>query len=101
MKPGPLATPPPSAQEWKARGEKGEPPLPFEKVVRNTPSGDALEYLIYHGFVSQVRPREIERRIHELEEDRSRKNLKYNKAALYYLKKKLEQLIVGEADQQQ
>jgi hypothetical protein len=63
-------------------------------VVRNTPNGDALEYLIYHGFVSLVTPRDIERRIRELEEDHSRKNGRYNKAALFYLKKKLEELVL-------
>jgi hypothetical protein len=63
-------------------------------VVRNTPNGDALEYLIYHGFVSLVTPRDIERRIRELEEEPSRKNGRYNKAALFYLKKKLEELVV-------
>lgn len=94
IKPGALNLLPPSTQEWKAQGGKGEPPLPFEKVIKSTPSNDALEYLIFHAFVQEVTPRELERRIYGLEHDTSRKNQRYNKAAAFYLKKKLEEIIL-------
>ena len=72
-----------------------ENPLPYEKVIRSTPCNEALEYLIYHAFIKQVTPRDLERRIHELEQDLSRKNGRYNKAVTYYLKHKLAELVLG------
>jgi hypothetical protein len=97
LKPGPLPTPPPSPADWKAAGGKGDPPLGYERVIRDA-HNNALEYLIYHSFTTwPVSARDIERRISELERDRTAGRARYNKAAIYYLKKKLEELVLGEA----
>lgn len=78
-----------------ARDEKGKPPLPYEKVTRSTSNNEALGYLIYHAFISEVTPREIERRVYQLQEDRSRKNGRSVIATIFYLKPNLQQLVVG------
>jgi hypothetical protein len=93
IKPGPLKEPPPTPEEWRKQGGKGDPPLPYEKVVRDANNSD-LEYVIYHGFTTAVLPNQIQRRIAELEQSKSSKRARYNKAALFYLKKKLEELIL-------
>jgi hypothetical protein len=93
VKLGPLKEPPPSPAEWKKQGGKGDPPVPYEKVVRDAESND-LEYLIYHGMTEFTLPSQIQRRIAELEQARATKRARYNKAALYYLKHKLDELIL-------
>jgi len=94
LKPGPISEPPPSISQWKAQGGRGSPPQVYdEKLIVSAPAG-ALEYQIYQGKSEYVKPREIERRINELEEDRGSNHQRYNKSAIFYLRKKLEELIL-------
>ena len=99
LKPGPLSQPPPSNSMWKAQGGRGTPPQPYDEVLLKLAPTDALEYLIYQGTSGPVKAREIERRIKELEEDRASNRQRYNKAARYYLIKKLEELVLDDSGQ--
>jgi hypothetical protein len=94
IKPGPLPSLPPSLKEWKASGKRGLPPLAYQAVIRDAPN-NALEYELYHGFKGQVSPFEIEQRIQELEKGYKSQDQRYTRAAIYYLQKKLEELVVG------
>ena len=90
LKPGPLVSPPPSFKEWQAVGNRGLPPVAYETVVRDAPN-NALEYELYHGFKKEIKPWEVEQRIKELEKGHKFQSKRYNQAALYYLRKKLEE----------
>mgnify|MGYP006892770462 CR=1 FL=1 len=94
VKPGPLPDLPPSSKEWKASGKRGQPPVAYQTVIKDAPN-NALEYELYHGFKVQVSPFEIEQRIKELEKDEKSTNQRYTRSAIYYLRKKLEELVVG------
>ena len=95
IKPGPLPSLPPSHKEWRASGKRGIPPLAYQSVIRDAPN-NALEYELYHGFKSHVSPFEIEQRIQELEKGGKSPDQRYSRAAIYYLRKKLEELVVGD-----
>lgn len=95
IKPGPLPNPPPSLKEWKSSGKRGLPPVAYEVVIKDAPN-NALEYELYHGFRSQVSPWEIEQRIQLLEKGLKTQNQRYTRAAIYYLRKKLEEFVVGD-----
>ncbi|HEX2913735.1 MAG TPA: hypothetical protein VH186_23220 [Chloroflexia bacterium] len=95
IKSGPLPNPPPSLKEWKASGKRGLPPVAYEIVIKDAPN-NALEYELYHGFRGQVSPWEIEQRIQLLEKGQKAQNQRYTRAAIYYLRKKLEEFVVGD-----
>ena len=99
LKSGPLSQPPPPTSMWKAQGGRGAPPQPYNEALLSSAPTDALEYLIYQGTSGPVKAREIERRIKELEEDRASNRQRYNKAARYYLIKKLEELVLDDSGQ--
>ncbi len=94
IKTGPLPDPPPSLKEWKASAGRGLPPLAYELVIKDAPN-TALEYELYHGFNAQVKPWDIEQRIQELEQGPKPLNLRYTRSAIYFLRKKLEEFVVG------
>ncbi len=94
IKSAPLSSLPPSLKEWKARGKRGLPPVAYEVVIKDAPN-NALEYELYHGFRGQVSPWEIEQRIQMLEKEQKSQNQRYTRAAIYYLRKKLEEFVVG------
>jgi hypothetical protein len=94
IKSGPLPSLPPSLKEWKASGKRGLPPVAYEVVIKDAPN-NALEYELYHGFKGQVSPWEIEQRIQLLEKEQKSQNQRYTRAAIYYLRKKLEEFVVG------
>jgi hypothetical protein len=100
LKPGPLSESPPSPLVWKGQGGRGAPPQAYDEVQLKLAPTDALEYLIFQGTCGAVKAREIERRIKESEEDRRSNRQRYNKAARYYLVKKLEELVLDDANDQ-
>ena len=71
------------------------PPVAYQSVIKDAPN-NALEYELYHGFKSQVSPFEIEQRIQELEKGEKSQDQRYSRSAIYYLRKKLEELVVGD-----
>jgi hypothetical protein len=99
LKSGPLSETPPSPLVWKGQGGRGAPPQAYNEVLLKLAPTDALEYLIYQGTCGPVKARDIERRIKKLEEDRASNRQRYNKAARYYLIKKLEELVLDDSGQ--